>query len=168
MPYIAKFASSWEENHHYSRSAKVGLALLVLVILAVSALFIQFAVWRLNPDERITFSSDVITVDKDTYQPGDSVVLTAVGTFCNDRVSTTITRRVSTERGFQELDNIGFYAPPVKTCIDNFQSSINLPDDLPPGRWQILLDTTYQANRVTQVTVSRATEFFTVVPPTTK
>jgi hypothetical protein len=157
--------ASWLDDAQYSKPAKVGIAIITLAILALGIVFGVIIYWKINPAVGVTYSSNHLTVEPTEVKPGDVLVMTSQGTYCNNGYDVTVERRISSRLGYLSLPTIGFVAPEAPVCFDNFPSVITIPDEVPPGEWQIVTITSYSPNRVVRTQVTRSSDFFTVVKP---
>ena len=136
----------------------------VIVCLAVAfALVMLLLVWLLNPAGGVRYADGATTIDQTEYHSGDIVTITTPE-YCNDGHAVTVTRKIGNELGALILQPIEFYAPAAPVCISPSQAGVMIPSEIPPGRWQIIIESTYQANPVRRVTLTVVTPMFTVIP----
>lgn len=162
-------AGALKKVQPHPRLAKFVSSVTFFIFLALATVFAVLIYLMMAPVSGVTITSTKLVSEKLTYEQGDVVHFTSPGEYCNNGGYTvTLARDYSSEVGFIRLPIAGAYSPPEPYCEANavFQSSI--PEDLPPGKWQLVLRITYKANPVRTVTLTQVSNFFTVSAPTAK
>ena len=124
------------------------------------SLIIVFLLFKPYNDVRYT---GPITTDKIEYEVGGVVQVTVSG-YCNDGQNVAVNRRVQNDLGAIYLLPLEFNAPPEAVCLEDFPATIQLPLDIPPGKWKIRFENSYNPN-ITFRTVREVgvTNEFTIV-----
>jgi len=152
----------------HPRLAKFVSSVTFYTFLVLATVFAVFIYLMMAPVSGVTSTSTELVSDKATYKQGEVAFFTSPGKYCNNNGYTiTLTRDYSSERGFVRLPIAGVYSPPEPYCEANVVFPSSIPEDLPPGKWQLILRITYKANPVRTVTITEASNFFTVSASTT-
>lgn len=99
--------------------------------------------WLFIPYNLLTSEGDTVPLQK-VVEEGDTIAFQGK-VFCNKGVDVKITRLVVNETGGIFLLPLEFYAPKEEICAAN-RFRVELPEDIPPGTWTLLVRHQYQPN----------------------
>jgi len=159
---MEKIKRTWQSSKIYAAAQKAAVLGVLAVITVLVTIFSVIIYWKVAPYEGIRYDGPPQIDPTKTYYPGDFVEIKTAA-FCNDGYGTKIERKIGSKIGNLGLLPIEFYAPTEPVCVEGAVNAVQIPEETPPGEWQIIIKTTYEPNPVRAITIERVTEFFTVV-----
>lgn len=157
-----------KKNRLHPRFARLATSLAFYAFLVLSTVFAGFIFLLTEPVSGVTSTSTQLVSDKKVYTQGDIALFASPGEYCNNGYTVTLNRDYSTERGFLRLPAAGTYAPPAPYCETGAVFPSVIPEDLPPGEWQLILRISYNPNPLRTVTITKTSNIFVVRAPASK
>jgi hypothetical protein len=99
--------------------------------------------WLFRPYELLTSEGDTIPLQEEVEVGG--VIDFQGKTYCNKGVDVKVTRLVANDVGGIYLLPLEFYAPKEVFCAES-KFTVELPKDVPPGTWTLVIRHQYQPN----------------------
>ena len=116
----------------------------VAAIVAMLITLVPLVYWLYRPYDSLTHQGQLTAVTKTVEQGG--VVEFVDGQFCNKGVDFKTTRLIKNENGGIWLLPLEFYAPAESVCFKNYKTQVELPSDIPPGTWTLVIRNEYEPN----------------------
>ena len=156
------------DKYPQSRIGRLFTSVAFVSFIALSVVFSILIYLLAAPASGVTSDNLEISSGKKSFSQGEVATFTSLGKYCNYGYTVEITRDFSNGRGFIRSYVAGVYAPPAPYCEEDPVFSSAIPEDLPPGRWQLILRISYKQNPLKNVTITKTSNFFSVTPASAK